>query len=187
MAVSSIKEVWKDIDGYDGFYQISNMGKVKSIGKKANKILILKEQKKRGYCVVNLYNEFGMKSKTVHRLVAKAFLPNEDNKPHVNHIDYNRANNKLDNLEWNTVKENVRHSYKNTIGNSLKQIMAINSKGLNKKSVFMMDLNGNVLREFLSMSEASINMCGKVTATIGNHIANKNIRKSAYGYTWAYK
>ena len=100
-------EVWKDVVDYDGHYKVSNLGRVK------NKYgLILKHcVNKCGYSQVRLSNHSKQKSHLVHRLVAIHYINNYQNKYSVNHIDGNKYNNKIDNLEWATMKENVEHAY----------------------------------------------------------------------------
>lgn len=107
-----MKEVWKNIDGYNGMYQVSNLGRVRSFKSNRSKhghIMSLTISK-RGYVRVTLYNG-GRKHCTVHRLVAKAFIPNLENKSEVNHIDGDKNNNRVDNLEWSTRSENMTHAY----------------------------------------------------------------------------
>lgn len=109
-------EVWKDIKDYEGLYQISNLGRVKSLKyRKSNKerILILNGAAKHGYYMVGLCKNHKRKYVTVHRLVAEAFIPNPDNKPQINHKDENRRNNCVDNLEWVTAKENLNYGSHN--------------------------------------------------------------------------
>lgn len=114
-------EIWKDIIGYEGKYRISNLGNVFSIrrlgsgGDKTGKLLKLKIDIY-GYCYVNLYNSSGRKLHKIHRLVASYFIDNPDNKPQVNHIDFNRQNNKVNNLEWCTISENHKHTWLNGRG-----------------------------------------------------------------------
>ena len=108
-------EEWKDIKNFEGKYQVSNLGRVRSLYdqnqfKKTYRTKLLKFGKRAGYYVVNLQNCKERKSCQVHRLVAQAFIPNQNNNPVVNHIDENRLNNRVDNLEWCTQKENVIHS-----------------------------------------------------------------------------
>jgi hypothetical protein len=116
-------EVWKDIEGYEGLYQVSNIGRVKSLQRIAPrskfgnipvKERILKFGKNRcGYNYVNLKLFSVSKTFTVHRLVTKAFLPNMENKPDVNHKNGIKTDNRVKNLEWVTTSENVKHSFKN--------------------------------------------------------------------------
>ena len=101
-----MEEVWKDVVGYEGLYQVSNLGRVKSL--KRNQLLKPKIAKN-GYVQVKLYNG-DKKTRYIHRLVANAFLDNHNGKAEVNHIDSNPSNNRLDNLEWVTHKENMEWS-----------------------------------------------------------------------------
>lgn len=116
----NMKEVWKDIEGYEGLYQVSNYGRVKRVAKKVTycggKEINYKEKILKpyncdgGYQVVALYKNRDRTQVLVHRLVAQSFLDNPENKKEVNHIDFNPANNTLFNLEWTTRQENMRHS-----------------------------------------------------------------------------
>lgn len=118
-----MNEIWKDIKGYEGLYQVSNLGRVKSLSRiykhnyfgretkyKKSKDKILNVNKNQGYGHVILCKNGKCKQKLLHRILAKAFIPNIENKPNINHIDGNGLNNSLENLEWCTQKENVRHA-----------------------------------------------------------------------------
>jgi len=120
---------WIDISGYEGLYQVSNTGiirgvcRVKVIACKDGRVInrpirevILKQQVLRGYRYVRLSKDGIMRNHLVHRLVAQAFLPFGDGQDQVNHIDFDRANNGTDNLEWCTRSENQKHSVKNGRG-----------------------------------------------------------------------
>lgn len=105
-----MKEVWKDIEGYEGLYQVSNFGRVKS--SYTNRFLKGRKSPQ-GYLLVNLCKNNIASGKTIHRLVAQAFIPNSENKPQVNHIDEDKTNNMVSNLEWMTSKENLNHGTRN--------------------------------------------------------------------------
>lgn len=96
-----MREIWKDIKGYEGHYKISNTGKVYSC--KSDKILRPNEDR---YYQVQLCKDGKTKAKRIHRLVAETFIPNPENKPQVNHIDHDTHNNNVNNLEWVTKDEN---------------------------------------------------------------------------------
>ncbi len=109
------KECWKDISGYEGKYQISNKGRIKSILFTNNQITkkqdkIMKPQLRNKYLIINLSKDSKRKQYSIHRLVAQEFIKNPNNYNVVNHLDYNTLNNNADNLEWCTQKQNVKHS-----------------------------------------------------------------------------
>ena len=106
-----MKEVWKDIEGYEGLYQISNFGKVFSF--KSNKILKPFNDKK-GYLKIELRKENRRKIYFLHRLVAMCFIENKNNLPYVNHKDENKHNNRVENLEWCTCKYNNNYGTRNS-------------------------------------------------------------------------
>jgi hypothetical protein len=108
----SMEETWKDIDGYNNAYQISNLGNVRS-AHKSKKILKTDKDDPDRYVSVTLYLSVGKRRKEkIHRLIAKAFIPNPENKSQVNHINGNKKDNSLEIFEWCTPSENVIHSYK---------------------------------------------------------------------------
>lgn len=120
------EEIWKDIEGYEGYYQVSNFGRIKSLARKTKNgqgfrpikesIRKIHYSKSLGYWMVTLKvkstndNVLIENRFLVHRLVAKAFIPNPENKPQINHIDANKLNANVSNLEWTTQKENMRHA-----------------------------------------------------------------------------
>lgn len=110
-----MEEIWVDIRGYEGFYQISNLGRVKSLDreivrvdgkKKIFKGKILNQQIRKGYYTVYLSKNGKAKTVRVHRLIAMAFIPNPENKPHIDHINTITTDNRIENLRWVTPKEN---------------------------------------------------------------------------------
>ena len=115
-----MKEIWKPIEGYEGLYEVSNMGRVRSLDREwetaPNHLIhrkgqiMIQTKMHRGYLQVRLSKARVSKTFRSHRLVAEAFVPNPYNKPHVNHKDGNKINNCADNLEWVTPSENQIHS-----------------------------------------------------------------------------
>ena len=116
------EEIWKDIPGFEGIYQASTFGKIKSLAKIVNHFKGGKRKVKErifkvyinvhGYQIVTFYKDGKQFSKKVHRLIAKTFKDNPENKPYVNHIDGDKTNNYENNVEWSTAKENIDHSWK---------------------------------------------------------------------------
>lgn len=159
-------EIWKPVAGYEGIYEVSNMGRVKSRRK-----IISSVDDGKGYLRLHLSKNGITKSFRVHRLVAEAFVPNSDVSLKVNHIDGNKKNNRSDNLEWCTQAENVAHAYSNGLStrNNPRQVKAI-------------DLNGNV-QYFTSQCDAS-RKTGVAQQNIS--LCCKGKIKSAGGYIWQY-
>lgn len=104
-------EEWRDVKGYEGLYQVSNLGRARSFHNQYGRVL-KPIRTTDGYSQVTLSKNGKLKATRLHILVAQAFIPNPENKPQVNHIDGNRANCHVDNLEWATSKENIQHAYK---------------------------------------------------------------------------
>ena len=112
------QEIWRDIEGYKGLYQVSNMRRVKSLGNEfSRKEKILKPQKNTtGYLTIRLHKDGKQKGCLIHRLVAQTFLKNPEEYPVINHIDENKENNAVSNLEWCSVR------YNNTYGNRIERV-----------------------------------------------------------------
>lgn len=136
----NLDEIWKDVIGYEGCYQVSNLGGLKSISRKVKgrvgNIVIKKEKVMKqplssgAYVRVSLCKNGSVKSFSLHRLIAEAFILNPENKPQVNHINGVKSDNRLDNLEWSTVSDNSKHA----IGLGLITMSHIKKKVINTQS-----------------------------------------------------
>jgi len=177
-----MSEIWKDVEGYEGYYQVSNKGRLRSLdrvtcGKKyRGKILHDKGERKTGYVIDTLCREGIKKCTRRHRLVAEAFLDREDGKTEVNHLDGNKGNNCVDNLEWVSPRANKVHAWKT---------------GLTKKPPYRQESrsvlqirDGVVLKEYDSLKEAG-ESSNVSAADICKCCAGK--RKTAGGFVWRYK
>jgi hypothetical protein len=167
-------EIWKDIDGLFGLYQISNWGNVKSM--RSGK-LIKPGLAGPGYKQARLSINSQHCTEYVHRLVATHFLPHVDGKTRVNHKDLDKLNNHVDNLEFVTQKENIHHFY-----------YSQGIKPREMKKVIAMDLEGNELGQYHSINEAARAM--KVAPeTVHKHVKGllKKHRKSRIPYDFKYK
>lgn len=119
-----MEEIWKDIDGYEGIYQISNLGRVKSLSRVVirkngapngvKEKFFKRKVHSTGYYIVGLTQSGKTKNVKLHRLIAKAFIPNPKNLTDVNHINYDRSDNRIENLEWTSHRENGVHGFRNT-------------------------------------------------------------------------
>lgn len=137
--MKKIKEQWVDIKGYEGLYQLSNLGKVKALQKEVNnpwgtstirkeKLLKIRPIGKKRYIHVKLVDNTKISYFTLHRLLALHFIPNPEGKPIINHKDSNPFNNSLDNLEWCTHSENTQHAFKNGRCEYMKQVNSMKLK-----------------------------------------------------------
>ena len=166
-------EVYKPIPlpDYKDRYLVSNMGNVKSLRSES----VFKTLSKRGYYVVDLFSKGRRKHFYVARLVALAFIPNPENKPTVNHINEIKTDNRVENLEWATFKEQNVH------GTRLQR--AISKLISNGRRILQMDMNDNVVACFDSLSTAA-----KVTGVAKPHICKcaNGKEKTAAGFKWRY-
>lgn len=161
------KEIWKDIEGYEGLYQVSNLGRVKSNLRKGR---ILKPSTTHdGYYNLTLSKNGQLKTYRVHRLVCSAFISNPLNKSEVNHIDGNKKNNSIENLEWCTRSENAKHAHKTGL-NSGKKV-----------SVYQFDKLGRLVKTWKSQTIASKEL--RIPQSLISSCC-KWKRKHAGGFTW---
>ena len=150
-------EKWKLIKDYKGLYKVSSLGRIKSLSRKTTNGGILKQNKSRFYLSVCLSKEGYLRTFSVHRLVAKHFIPNPKDKPYVNHKDGNKFNNKVENLEWTTPSENKIHAVKNGFTYSLRGEKHWASKLTEKQVIKMRIERGNKkLREIAKEYNMSI-------------------------------
>lgn len=179
-----MEEIWKDIQGYEWLYKVSNLGKVKSLdrermtrnqyGAVSTRIVKGKElvpfPTLTGYLEVSLYANKERRNFLIHRLVAQTFIPNIKELLEVNHIDGNKSNNRVDNLEWCTNVENQQHA----IRNGLRKVKRVCQYDLNKELIKIWNNQYEASRE-MSIAQESINRCCNQKA------------KTAGGYIWKYK
>lgn len=184
-------EVWKDIKGYEGLYQVSNLGNVKSLDRiipfrnseMSIKGKMLTKKNVKGYHMAQLCSDGIKVRKSVHRLVAQAFIPNKHNKPEVNHLDENKQNNKVDNLEWATSKENANYGVRNK---KISDVVKKNGFITKSKRVSQVDLlSGDVIKVFDSLAEANLSL-GKKKSSGNISMCCSGKLKMAYGYKWKY-
>ena len=173
-------EEWKDVPGYEGLYQVSNTGRVKSLNyhNTGEDNYMKPEKLKRGYLRVGLSKNNKRVRFLVHRLVAEAFIPNPHNLPQINHKDENPENNSVDNLEWCNAKYNANYGNR---ANRISQTMIDTLPS--RKSVIMYDINDSPIRTFPSVSEAS-RFIGAPVRNISACCNGK--RHTCLGYKWKF-
>ncbi|MBQ0112046.1 MAG: HNH endonuclease [Bacteroidales bacterium] len=171
-----MNEIWKDVVNYEGLYQISNKGNVKRLYKNGSRIV---KPSNRLYQDVDLSKNGVHKRQAIHRLVALHFIPNPNPniKKEVNHIDGNKHNNCVENLEWVSQKENQEHAEKQ-----------LNKYAFGKppKPVKKLDIETNeVVENYPSISMAAKSI-GKACASVSIRNCCNGMQLSAYGYKWQY-
>lgn len=171
-----MKEIWKDVKGYEGCYQVSNFGNVKSLNyMKTGKEKVLKVRKdKYGYLTVNLSKDGKKKHYTVHRLVATAFLPNPNNLLQVNHIDEDKTNNTVFNLEW------CSNEYNHKYGTINKRIAISNTNHPKKSKKVICVETGKIYPSTHQVQRELGFSRGNISSVCAGRY------KTAYGFHWRY-
>lgn len=191
-----MQEIWKDIKEYEGLYQISNFGNVRSVDRVVRcntgyaniKGKLLKPTlTKKGYYKASLSKNSKEKKFFIHRLVALHFLENPFNKEQINHIDGNKINNRYDNLEFCTNYENYVHAKRTgLIDKNVRIQQAIKMGEKNRKPIAQFTKDGKFVKEYISIIEAS-RQTGLSHQNISNCLSpNQKKSKSAGGYVWKY-
>lgn len=172
-----MKEVWKTIEGYEGLYEVSSLGRVRSLNynrKSETKLLSIANHN--GYLRICLSKNNEKTNLFIHRLVAKTFIPNPENKRQVNHIDGDKTNNNVNNLEWTTPSENIKHAINMGL---LPKLLPYKRK----YKVIQYDLNGNIIKIWDSAKEV------KKALNISNSQISKCAKgrlKTVHNYIWRY-
>lgn len=194
-------EIWKDIKGYEGLYQVSDLGRVKSLKrevKNKNGFRIVKEKvlkpiiNNKGYYVYGLRKNGKLEMKLLHRLIGEHFLENKNKFTCINHIDGNKLNNRIDNLEWCTYKHNIKEAFRLGLNTYTYQKNFQHNYWKGKygkdhncsKCVLQYDLNNVFIKKWDSITDAS-----KKT-NINYYSISNNCRgkqKSAGGFIWKFK
>ena len=167
-------EIWRDIDSYEGLYQISNKGRVKSLKYGKERILRAHDNGD-GYLKVQLYKNTARQYRYIHRLVAETFIANQHNLPEINHKDENKKNNRVENLEWMTSKENNNYGTRNErVGDS------------QSKPIFQYSKSGDFIREWQSAVEVK-RVLGIDQGNIAHCCRGNPKHTTAGGFVWKYK
>ena len=171
-----MQEIWKTINDFEG-YIISNFGNLISLKNSQTKYLT-KRINKKGYVEYKLTRNGKSSYYKAHRLVAKTFIPNPENKPQVNHIDGNKQNNHVDNLEWCTNSENQLHAYRNVLKRPTRGHLRHNARPINQY-----DLYGNFIQTWSCIKYASDNLNIHRSNII---LCCQGIYKSTHGFIFKY-
>lgn len=182
------KEKWKDVEGYEGQYQVSNLGRIASFHAGRGWTLIATSHSGQYYPTVTLCKRGKKRTFRIHRLVAGAFIANPGNLPEVNHKDMNKANRRADNLEWVTPSQNIGHAIKN----KPEMIAGMNyyNRILRSKPICPISPAGYLIKTFLNAGEAgkATGVCSRNISQVANKTEYKlgQIRSQAGGFKWEY-
>ena len=172
-------EIWKPVVGYEGLYEVSNLGKVKAIkwhrGNEEKEIKPYTTYK--GYLRLRLCKNGKGKQFQIHRLVAEAFIPNPENKPYIDHINTDRTDNRVENLRWVTNKENCNNPIS-------KQNYSKSNKDKTAVPILQFDKNMNFIKKWESMTDAETSL--GIKSRLSNYCSEKYGRKTAGGFIWRY-
>ncbi len=199
------KEIWQNIKGYEGLYQVSNMGRIKRLPKteyvynylsntkvkrvKKEKILAYKRNSN-NYIIVTLSNNGVSKAYTIHRLVAQTFIPNPNNYPQINHINGKKYDNRVENLEWCTASENIKHASRVGLRKTTKKQKTQAKRNLKKaneakkRKIYQLTKDNKIIKVWDSMSDIFREL-HFYWGNIGS-VCRKE-KELAYGYKWEYK
>lgn len=183
-----MEEIWKDIEGYEGVYQVSNLGRVRSLDRivecvtngkprtfRVKGVVMKQHQRKDKYMCIVFWIANKPKTFLIHRLVAEAFISNPDNFPMINHKDEDKTNNHVDNLEWCTNQYNL--TYKNA---------QHRAKATMRKAVVQMTLDGKFVAEYESTHDAA-RKTGFHQGNIAGACRGQHNLLNVYGFHWKYK
>lgn len=174
-----MQEIWKSVKGYENLYEISNYGRVKSLKRQGTHEHILKQfDNSNGYMIVSLSKDNVQKTFPVHKLVANTFMNNTDSLRDINHIDGNKKNNYIDNLEFCSHSYNMKHAFK--LGLNKTQHGYLNP---NAKKIIQYDLKGNYIKTWDCIIDAmkEYNICRSSI-----HRCCTGVFKQTHGYIWRY-